>query len=137
MFRRAKLLSARAPRFQYSVSRATLAPQTVIRIPAMVSNDQDSHRIAGDSVQEVIGEAFEIDSPQVCPEKMVSGWPSRSVEEKTTQFTIEVLGQFSLPGLLVILHDLIHIGADAPMQNKSHVLWRLFTCESRSRRVIA
>src|SRR5262249_13950048 len=53
------------------------------------------------------------------------------------QFAIEILGQFRLLSPLVIIHDPINIGADTPMQDEFHSFLRWFTCESKSRRVIA
>jgi hypothetical protein len=42
-----------------------------------------------------------------------------------------------VPGPLVIVHDLLYIGTDAPMKDELHDLRRRCMWESISRRVIA
>jgi hypothetical protein len=59
---------------------------------AMVPDDEDAHAIAHDSIEEVMGEVFEVGPPKVGFEKVVSVRATGSVQHKTTQFAIEVLG---------------------------------------------
>jgi len=103
----------------------------------VVPDDQDEHAIPYDPIQEVIGEAFEVDPPQAGFEEMIPAGPAGSLQEETTQFTIKVLCEFGVLRPLVIVHDLIHIGTDTPMQDEPHDLRRCCICESRSRKVIA
>jgi hypothetical protein len=42
-----------------------LALQAVVGMAVVVPNDEDAHAIAYDPVEEVIGETFEVDPPQV------------------------------------------------------------------------
>jgi hypothetical protein len=104
---------------------------------AMVPDDQDAHTIAHNSKEEVIGEASEVDPPEVALEEVVSAGPTGSVQHETAQFAIEVLGQFRLLRPLVVVHDLIYIGTNTPMKGELHILRRRCMCESISRRVIA
>ena len=103
----------------------------------MVPDDEDAHTIAHNSKQEVIGEAFEVGPPEVGFDEVVSARTLGSLEHETAQFAIEGLGQFRVPGPLVIVHDLLYIGTDAPMKDELHDLRRRCMCESISRRVIA
>jgi hypothetical protein len=103
----------------------------------MVPDDEDAHTIAHNSKQEVIGEALEVDPPEVGFEEVVTPRTPGSVQHETTQFAIEVLGQFRVPGPLVLVHDVIYIGTNAPMKDELHDLRRRSMWESISRRVIA
>jgi len=103
----------------------------------MVADDEDAHAITCDSIEEVIGKAFEVGPPEVGFENVVSVRLTGSVQQESTQFAIEVLGQFRLLGPLIIVHDLIHIGTDTPMQDEPHDFRRCCMCESMSRRLIA
>ncbi|SPE61375.1 hypothetical protein SBV1_690004 [Verrucomicrobia bacterium] len=115
----------------------SLALQAVVGMTAMVSDDEDADTIAHDSKEEMIGEAFEVDPPEISLKEVVSARTPGSVQHETTQFAIEVLGQFRVPSPLVIVRDLIYIGTNAPMKDELHDLRRRCMCESISRRVIA
>ena len=103
----------------------------------MVPDDENAHAIAHNSIEEVMGEVFQIGPPEVGFEKVVSVRATGSVQHETTQFAIKILSQFRVVGSLVIVHYLIHIGTDTPMQDEFHDLRRCSMCESMSRRVMA
>jgi hypothetical protein len=103
----------------------------------VVPDDEDAHAIAYDPIQEMIGETFEVDPPQVGFEEMIPVGPMGSVQKEAAQLAIEVFREFGALGPLVIAHDLIYIGTDTPMQDEPHDLRRCCMCESRSRKVIA
>ena len=128
---------AEVPRGRSRGALRSFPLQAVVGMAAMVPDDEDAHTIAHNSEEEVIGEAFEVDPPEVGFEEVVSAWTPGSVQHETAQFAIEVLGQFRVPGPLVIVHDLIYIGTNAPMKDELHDLRRRWMCESTSRRVIA
>jgi hypothetical protein len=103
----------------------------------VVSDDEDTHAIAYDPIQEMIGETFEVDPPQVGFEEMIAVGPTGGVQEEAAQFAVKVVCEFGVLGPRVLVHDLIHIGTDTPMQDEPHDLRRCCMCESRSRKVIA
>ena len=113
-----------------------LAAQAVVGMAAMVPDDENAHAVAYNSIQEVIGETFEVRPPEVRFEEMVSLRPSGGVQNQAPQFAIEILRQLRVISPLVIIHDRIHIGTDMPMQDELHDLRRCSMCESRSLRVI-
>jgi hypothetical protein len=102
----------------------SFALQAVVGMAAMVTDDKDAHTSAHNPKEEVKGEAFEVDPPEVGFDEVVSAGTPGSLEHETAQFVIEVPGQFRVPGPLVIVHDLIYIGTDAPMKDELHDLWR-------------
>ena len=104
---------------------------------AVVSDDEDTHATACDPIQEMIGETAEVDLPQVTLEEMLPVRPTGGVQKEAAQFALEVVCEFGVLGPRVIIHDLIHIGTDTPMQDEPHDLRRCCMCESRSRKVIA
>jgi hypothetical protein len=48
----------------------------------VVSDDEDTHAIAYDPIQEMIGETFEVDPPQVGFEEMIPLRPTGGVQEE-------------------------------------------------------
>src|SRR6266498_2961096 len=66
---------------------------TIAGIAAMMPDDKDTDAIADDSIKEVIGEPFQIDSPEVGFEKMISIGPTSRVEHKMTQYAVKILRQ--------------------------------------------
>jgi len=128
---------AKVPRGRSRGALRSFPLQAVVGMAAMVPDGEDAHTIAHNPKEEVIGEAFEVDPPEVGFEEVVSARTPGSVQHETAQFAFEVLGQLRVPGQLLIVHDLIYIGTNAPMKDELHDLRRRWLCESSSRRVIA
>jgi hypothetical protein len=96
-------------------TQALLTLQSVRRVASVVTDDEDTHGIANNSIEEVVRKAAQVDAPEIAFVNMISIRPPGSIEHQMTQFAVEIVGQFRMLGAFVIIHDLFYIGANPPM----------------------
>ena len=103
----------------------------------MMPDDKNAHAVFYNSIEKMIRKAFEVDPPEVGFEEVVSAGPLGGVQHQAAQFVLKILSQFLAVSSLEVVHDLIHIGTNAPMQDEVHALRCRCMCRSMSCKVIA
>lgn len=90
----------------------------------MMSNDQNSDRLADNAKQKVVREAMEVDAAKVALANGERLGSLCGVQHEAPQLLVEIVRKLPTGDALVILHDRVNIGVNLPVQDEPHQrLW--------------
>jgi hypothetical protein len=81
----------------------------------MVAHDENSHDIANNTKQEMIGEALQIHPAEITLANSEGFRPLGSLLHAISQFGVKFVGELPRRNPLVIFHDLVYIRIDFRM----------------------